>query len=282
MGDTIICMAEAEPAGFHVDATAASIRLAFEVAGKVIAKDGDDDRSRKEQAASDAFKAFLGRLKDVHFKAYTIGQDKITEAVADISVPQAFDRQISSRFFDWLSASSAKKVFFAAPAPGHSTVTESQIGATETMFGASTWTAPLPHNIGLAQIVRLKGQQASPDLMIVPYFGAATLDATYAVRKQTDPVSGELVYEFEYKPYDGADAGAEVTFRNTRVVPIAGDPSSLVKYDTGFLYGDSEGEKIHRAVVRFEQRGGAALSTFRSCCTWHGPGKMIGRTRRRP
>ncbi|WP_315724809.1 MULTISPECIES: hypothetical protein [unclassified Bradyrhizobium] len=271
MGDTIICMAEQEPAGFHVNAAAASIRLAFEVAGKVVPADSDQDRAKKEQEAGAAFGKFLAGLKDVHFKAYKIGQNTIDAYAASITEPPAFDAPTSSRLFDWLSARSAeamkandKKAFFAAPAPGSSNVIESQVGATETMFGASTWTAPLPHKLGLAHVVRIKPdvQEALPDLLIVPYFGSATLGNSYSVTKQTDPESGESTYEFKYNPYDGTDSGVEVTCRSSRVVPIAPDTTSLIDNDSGFLYGDPEGENIHRAIVRVEQRGGSQLATF--------------------
>jgi hypothetical protein len=265
MADTIICAAEPESPGFHPSGKAGfSVRLSFETDITIIDTDDEPTRKAKENTAKQRFGSFLGKLASVKFALYrknSAGDTLTLSTFVQTSPPVSVDADLSNYFFEWLSKSAESRnlPFFAAPSATQQ-VSADDVGAVHVLHGAATWTAPVPHRLGLAHIVRFESADVEPggvpltDLVLVPFFDAAMPANTYPI------VAGANPFEFEYTSgLDGASSKYRGSVIAGRLTP---DPTSLVDTETGFVEGDTHSREFYAVLKRLEQKAGSLLAAF--------------------
>jgi hypothetical protein len=263
MPDTIILAAEPESPGFHPQGKSGfSVRLSFETDIEISEADDPATQQKKESDARDRFGIFLAKLDKAEFALYrrnNVGDELTLSAFVQTRVPSTFDADLSKYFFEWLKASANSRIPFFAGQSDAEHVSADAVGAVHVLHGAATWTAPVPHRLGLTHILRFETADVEPggaqltDLVLVPFFDAAAPANTYTIAPG-DPI------EFEYA--SGLDVGPSKC--RTGVIPsrLAVDATSLVDTDTGFVEGDTQSREFYAVLKRLDQKAGSLLGAF--------------------
>lgn len=250
MSGTIICMSEEEPSGFHSGTSRGfSVRLAFE------------SKLGNEQDDCAAMEAFIHALHGaggttLQFKAFSVGDDQFMRPIDD-PVLLSGPLEAPDAFIAWLKDCEkvAKKEgvasFWGARATQPNVFESSAtLDATRLLIGASSWLAPVPHQLGLAHVLRI-GADVSGDIVFLPYF--TTNQLPVPVERQVD---GEEV-AFVYLPTSGLPDDCRST--RTRAAKQEG---TLVDLESGFVEvrEQDQDQELHRTVSRLEQRAGSLFN----------------------
>lgn len=170
--------------------------------------DSVDNRWQEEYSAYDRFVDSIGALMPTDFKVYLLpGGDQPPALVLGnwTVLPRAQNVQLRTRFKDWLSIRLREQRRNGAtlPADGDHEVTEDELTAFHVLMGAASWPAPIPHELGLVQVITVHGLNPGDRIAVVPLLDKAELtdpDAPVATGvERGQGAQEEVPLPFEYQ-----------------------------------------------------------------------------------
>lgn len=276
MADVVVCVAEAEPDGFH-DATwlAFSVRLSFE---------SGEEHAEGAVAAFDAFLQQVGVRDRPTFGLYRYVQPQPAEDGAaaqtaklaqialtadQIQIVRAdYDAALADEFSTWLRGYWSPAGFRGASSNvgDHD---ETSIAAEQVVLGMASQLAPLPQVLRLACVVRVAQAALGgsiENLVIVPHVfdeDALALEFPFPqpgavfAPDPTEPANAPPSAAIELA-YGG---GSPRRFRTSIVAPLTAQ-STLVDAESGFCAASNTAADVAAALQRFEQRSPTQLTGY--------------------
>ncbi|MER2266134.1 hypothetical protein [Methylobacterium oxalidis] len=261
MSETIICVAEQEPPGFHPQgARGLSVRLS------VATEETDED-----QAKAKIF-AVLDVLAMMEFAAFAKAADgwrRLDDDEIEL-IAVAPDQSVRDGFKDWLAAypaDASSSPFFAqagrdtlqasvsAAAPVERS--EQTADAHDVILGMASQIAPVPQLLRLAFVLRLtldRDLAEVENIVVVPMPAGAEIGDPAI---PTDAAGEQILIAYD-APVGAGDASIREC--STTVTKPVAAPSTLIDSATGFIETGQSDPDGYAALRRFEARAGSLFS----------------------
>ncbi|QSX74000.1 hypothetical protein HIV01_012310 [Lysobacter arenosi] len=239
--DTIICVTEEEAACFQSDDQRGfAVRLSFQTDEPI------------EDLAKQRFETFVRQLGQMRFGLYRLDNGTLHRVNGVVLHAEPHDAGLADQLLGWLPSQqpAGAAMFYRTPALTEPIeVTASTVDARAVLLGIASATAPVPHRLRLAVVLRVPRTELAPtpdaSVVVLPH---VTGDLPDTLPGAGAVLGGTIVLEAA-----GVRCQSSVTF------PVAA-LSTKVDLAQGFVEADGFSQEAHLTVERLERRIGSLLS----------------------